>query len=132
MPAGPFKIDSHRPVFKPDNLVQVLPVTPTFYEDLDKHFDNFADHILIQTFSWDTAWPTWEIHPKGDELVYLLSGDTDFVLWVDGAEQTIRVNEPGSYVVVPANTWHTARPHTETSMLFITPGEGTLNAEQPS
>lgn len=128
---GPFDIDTQRPVFKPDSLVQRLPVTDSFYEDLDHHFPDFAGHILIQRFAFSAAWPTWEVHPEGDEVVFLLQGDTDFVLWVDGQEQRVRVKEPGSYVVVPANTWHTARPHGPTTMLFLTPGNGTLNAESP-
>ena len=77
--AGPYHIDTERLVFKPDNLTQVLPVTPTFFQDLDKNFDDFKDHMLVTRFAWDEAWPTWEIHPNGDELVFLLSGDTDFV-----------------------------------------------------
>ncbi len=128
---GPFDLDRERPVFKPDGMVQRVPVTPTFYEDLGSHFPDFADHILTQRFSFAEAWLTWEVHPEGDELVFLLQGDTDFVLWVDGAEKVVRVDTPGSYVVVPAGVWHTARPHAETTMLFITPGNGTLNAESP-
>ena len=34
-------------------------------------------------------------------------------------------------VVVPKNTWHTALTDTDCAMLFITPGEGTINAEEP-
>ena len=56
---------------------------------------------------------------------------TYFVLWVDSEEKVVSINEPGSYVIVPRGTWHTARPHEPTDMLFFTPGEGTLNAEQP-
>ena len=108
-----------------------VDVTPTLFEELDKNFDAFRDHWLISRFDFDEDWPTWEIHPKGDEVVYLLSGDTDFALWCDGQETTLRVDQPGSYVVVPRGTWHTARPHAPTTMLFITPGEGTLNHEQP-
>ena len=88
-------------------------------------------HLLFSRFSFDAPWPTWEIHPHGDEFVYLLSGDTDFVLHTDTGEEVVRINEPGSYVMVPKNTWHTARPHAPTTMLFVTPGEGTLNSETP-
>ena len=84
------------------------------------------------TFAFSEDWPTWEIHPHGDEFVYLLEGDTDFVLYTEDGEETVRVNEPGSYVVVPQNTWHTARPYAPTKMLFVTPGEGTLNQPSPS
>ena len=87
--------------------------------------------MLVQRFAFDEPWPTWEMHPAGDEMVYLLSGNTDFVLWVDSEEKVVSINEPGSYVIVPRGTWHTARPHEPTDMLFFTPGECTLNAEQP-
>ena len=87
--------------------------------------------MLVQEFTFDGPWPTWEVHPEGDEFVYLIEGDTDFVLKLGAEEQTLRVNTPGSYVVVPKGVWHTARPHMRTKMLFFTPGEGTLNAETP-
>ena len=38
-----------------------------------------------------------------------------------------RLRDPGSYVVVPKGTWHTARTSVPTRMLFMTPGEGTEN-----
>ncbi len=47
------------------------------------------------------------------------------------APRTVRVNQPGSYVMVPKSAWHTARPLEPTSMLFVTPGEGTLNQTEP-
>jgi hypothetical protein len=53
------------------------------------------------------------------------------VLKAGADERVVRVSEPGSYVVVPKGAWHTARPHAPTTLLFVTPGEGTLNAEQP-
>lgn len=128
---GPYPLDEIRMIIGPDAAVTPKPVTETFYQELDHEFDGFAGHILIQTGEFAEAWPTWEVHPKGDELVYLLYGDVDFVLWVDGEEQALRVSQPGGIIVVPRNTWHTARPHAPTKLLFITPGEGTLNAERP-
>lgn len=41
------------------------------------------------------------------------------------------MNEPGTFVIVPQNTWHTARIRTLAVMMFITPGEGTINAGEP-
>jgi len=128
---GPHDLDAVRYVLGPDGKGTNLAVTADFYQRLDSEFASFAGHSLIQRFSFDEPWPTWEVHPLGDEFVYLIEGDTDFVLFVDGAERTIRVSEPGSYVVVPRGVWHTARPHAPTTMLFVTPGEGTLNADQP-
>ena len=126
-------IDQVRAIFTPDNSVTLKTVTDTFFPDLDKDFPDFKDHILISQFFFEEAWPTWEIHRRGDELVMRLSGDTDMILSnEDGSETIMRVSTPGEYVVIPRNTWHTARPFTPTTMLFITPGEGTLNALEPN
>ena len=68
-----------------------------------------------------------ERHPAGDEIVCLLSGDVKMVLDRGGAEEVAGLRDPGSYVVVPKGTWHTARTSVPTRMLFVTPGEGTEN-----
>ena len=118
-------------VIAPSGAATVKPMTESFYQELDTEFPDFAGHVLIQRYTFDTPWSSWERHPKGDEYVYLIAGDTDFILWQDGQEVTVRVATPGSFVVVPRNTWHTARPHGPTTMLFVTPGQDTENAERP-
>jgi mannose-6-phosphate isomerase-like protein (cupin superfamily) len=128
---GPHNIDSARMILKPDGHAVVKQVTENFYPELESDFGDFHGHVLIQRHEFNSAWPTWEVHPHGDEFVYLLEGDTDFVLFEQGAERTVRVNDPGSFVMVPRGAWHTARPHTRTVMLFVTPGEGTENRELP-
>ncbi len=128
---GPHRLSETPAVLSPDNGAHLRPAGEDFYAALERDFDGFRGHTLVMTYAFDTPWPTWEIHPHGDELVYLLEGDTDFVLRVNGADITVRVHEPGSYVQVPRNTWHTARPHAPTRMLFITPGEGTRNEPHP-
>lgn len=102
-----------------------------FYQELDSEFGGFKGHVLVISYQFDQPWGVWEMHPHGDEIVYLLSGGTDFVLRTQTGEKTIRVDQVGDYVVVPKGMWHTANPHAPTSMLFITPGEGTENREQP-
>ena len=127
--AGPFDIGTTRLVISRDSEATPVAVTDTFFEDLDTQFEGFAGYVLISRFEFDADWPTWEIHPHGDEVVYLLEGDTDFVLETDEGEKTVRVSKPGEYVVVPRGTWHTARPRKPTSLLFVTPGEGTRNRD---
>jgi len=128
---GPHHIDQVRYILAPDGSGMNKTVSERFYQELDEDFDDFSGHVLIQRYSFEEAWPTWEVHPEGDEFVYLIEGDTDFLLQEGSAQRTVRVSEPGSYVVVPKGVWHTARPHAPTTMLFVTPGEGTLNAEAP-
>ena len=128
---GPYNIDDVRLIFGPDGRATAKGTSPEFYAELDTQFDCFRNHMLISRHAFDTDWPTWEMHPEGDEFVYLLEGDTDFVLRQNGEERRIRVDEPGSYVVVPRGAWHTACPRRPTVMLFVTPGEGTQNVQKP-
>ena len=132
MPAdpGPFDLDTMRLIMDPRGMTTTKPATPAFYQELDDEFDGFAGHTLISRHEFEDDWGVWEMHPEGDEFVYLLSGDIDFVLWTaETGERTVRVHEPGSYIIVPKGAWHTARPRTRTAMLFVTPGEGTRHAE---
>ena len=48
-----------------------IAVTDSIWSDLDRKFGDFAGHILIASFGFDDDWPTWEIHPNGDEVVCL-------------------------------------------------------------
>ncbi len=124
-------IEKTRAILGPDMLVTLKDISDSFYQELDTDFSGFKNHVLVSQFSFEEAWSTWEIHPNGDEIVFLLSGDTDLVLATDEGEVVTRVSSPGEYVIVPRDTWHTARPHAPTSMLFLTPGEGTMNALEP-
>ena len=128
---GPHPLNAVPFILAPSGVGTPKPMSPTFFSDLDEDFGDFAGHVLVMRYSFSEPWPTWEVHPNGDEFVYLLEGDTDFVLWENGQERIVRVDQPGSYVVVPQGAWHTARPHAPTTMLFVTPGQGTLNAERP-
>jgi quercetin dioxygenase-like cupin family protein len=47
------------------------------------------------------------------------------VLEESGRERVVHLTEPGSYVLVPMNVWHTARTDAPATMLFLTPGSGT-------
>ncbi len=128
---GPHRLTATPVIMTPSGDAVAKPRTETFFQELDRDFANFEGHVLVMTFEFDTPWPTWEVHPHGDEVVYLLEGDTDLLLRLPGGEKTVRVSEPGAYVIVPKGTWHTARPHAPTRMLFVTPGEGTLNETEP-
>jgi quercetin dioxygenase-like cupin family protein len=104
-----------------------IAVSDRFFEDLESKFGDFKGKRLISHFTFDKDWETWEMHPAGEELVCLLSGQVDLILAQDGVEHTVQLSTSGSYVLVPRGTWHTAKVHTPSSMLFITPGEGTHN-----
>ena len=67
------------------------------------------------------------MHPNGDEFVFLISGKVESVMEHDGQEKVLSLEQSGSYVIIPRATWHTVRVRASSTMLFITPGEGTQN-----
>jgi len=119
-------------VMSDDFKADVIPVSDELYAKLDETYGDFRGHTLISCHSFDGDWPTWEVHPNGDEFVVLLSGDVDMVLAVDAGDETVRLKEPGSFVIVPRGVWHTARVREPAQMLFVTPGEGTENRQEPN
>jgi mannose-6-phosphate isomerase-like protein (cupin superfamily) len=117
-------------VLGPDLRATSVDVTSSIWQDLDRRFGNFKGHLLVAKFDFASDWPTWEIHPAGDEIVVLLSGRAELIFDRAGSHQVMSLTEPGSFVVVPQGTWHTARISMPTSMLFVTPGEGTENKQK--
>ncbi len=127
MKASAYDLQSTFAVLGPGCIAVPVEDTPTIYEDLDRRFDDFRDHRLVSIYTFDSDWPTWEMHPAGDEVVCLLEGEAGMVFDRGGTEETVTLTKPGSYVIVPKGTWHTARVSRSARMLFITPGEGTQN-----
>ena len=128
---APFRLGEHFVVLDRDFSAETIEVTDTLYAELDEKYDGFSGRVLVSRYSFASDWPTWEVHPAGDEFVYLLEGEADMILALPGGDETVRVREPGDFVIVPRGVWHTAKTNTATTMLFVTPGQGTINAEQP-
>lgn len=117
------KLDSTFVVMQPDLSAVPVAVTPTIYEELDKRFGGFKGRVLVSCHTFDSDWESWEMHPAGDEVVCLLSGRASFEF--EGRGTVAELTTPGSFVIVPRGTWHTAHTDVRTTMLFVTPGEGT-------
>lgn len=116
-----------------DSQLSCTPVEvgPNLYQDLDRNFSNFKQCILVAEHTFEQDWPAWEMHPAGDEILYLVFGRVDLVLLQDGVEHIVQLDRPGSSTIVPKGIWHTARVFETTKILFITPGEGTVNTVDP-
>lgn len=117
------KLDSTFVVLQPDLSAVPVKVTPTLYEELDRRFGGFKGRVLVSCYSFDSDWGTWEMHPAGDEIVCLLSGRVSFEF--EGRGTVAELATPGEFVIVPRGTRHTAHTQVPTTMLFVTPGEGT-------
>ena len=86
--------------------------------------EKFGHGWLVSEFTCTEDWPNWEVHPEGDELVYVLEGDVEFLLEQPEGLQRIRVQGRG-LVIVHRGLWHTARVHAPSRLLHITMGAGT-------
>lgn len=78
--------------------------------------------VTIHTFR--EPWPTWEVHPHGEELVVCLRGTVTLHQEVGNDVRTVRLTE-GQAIVNPAGVWHTADVDGEATALFVTAGLGT-------
>jgi mannose-6-phosphate isomerase-like protein (cupin superfamily) len=62
-----------------------------------------------------------EMHPDGDELLFVVSGRIEVHLELDAGDRRI-VLEPGQAVVVPQGTWHQVHHLEPAQLVHITPG----------
>ena len=103
-----------------------IPVSESFWAEMAGGAYPQLDHgRLMSAFTFSEPWSMWERHPAGEELVMLLAGEVTVVLEESGHERAVHLSDPGSYVLVPPNIWHTAMTTVPTTMLFLTPGAGT-------
>ena len=61
-----------------------------------------------------------EIHPDGDEVLYLISGKVK-VVFLESDEEDIDVR-PGDGLVVPKGTWHRVDIIEPSQIVYLTPG----------
>lgn len=95
-----------------------------FWSQPEEAMDALGRDWLVSEFECEADWGSWEIHPHGDEFVYLLDGDIEFRLETPEGVAAQRIAGRGA-VVVPRGVWHTAKVFRPSRMLFITMGAGT-------
>ncbi len=83
-----------------------------------------AEGRLVSVHSFSKPWDSWEMHPKGEELVVCLAGELTLHQEIDGRVRTVTL-KPYEAIVNPRGVWHTADVSGEATALFITAGEGT-------
>ncbi|MFN3789283.1 cupin domain-containing protein [Massilia sp.] len=98
----------------------------SFWQLPPSELDAFGKGWLVSEFSFTQDWPSWEMHPHGDEFVYLLAGSVELLLERDSGVESIVLEGSGA-VVVPRGVWHTAKVRAPSRMLHVTRGEGTEN-----
>jgi len=91
-----------------------------------RHAADGAEGRLVSCYEFSVSWDSWEMHPAGDEVVYLISGAVQLVQeFPDGRRETARL-AAGEYTINPPGVWHTMDLETlQAQALFITAGIGT-------
>nr|WP_136249458.1 cupin domain-containing protein [Ningiella ruwaisensis] len=112
-------------VVKPDQTSKIESADPMLYERLETDYKGFKGCQLVSCYEFEKDWDIWEMHPKGDEIVVLMSGKASLFFETDTDTSEMLLSKPGDFSIVPKNTWHTAKIFTPSRLMFITPGEGT-------
>lgn len=80
---------------------------------------------LVSMYTFSESWTSWEVHPKGEEVVICTAGEiTLHQEHADGSIDTVTLT-PGEYAINPRGTWHTADVEGTATAIFITAGMGT-------
>jgi len=79
---------------------------------------------LVALYAMDRDTPAWEMHPAGDELLVMLSGEMDVVFERAGGEASTPVRA-GETCLVPRGTWHRQVVRRAGRYLGMTYGRGT-------
>lgn len=79
---------------------------------------------LLSALSMGANWTTWEMHPAGDEILFMVEGNATFVLDLPEGLREVELGM-GRLLVVPKGVWHTARLSAPARLLAITAGAGT-------
>jgi mannose-6-phosphate isomerase-like protein (cupin superfamily) len=98
------------------------PETPPFAY----HHLGFYEGRIVGTVPMAQDMTTWEMHPSGDEFLYLLSGRIACILEDAHGEQVVELRA-GAACIVPQGMWHRLLVREPGSLLCMTPGEGTAH-----
>lgn len=120
-------------LLEPDGTAAVLPGGGDFWSQLmsGKATDPGIQRLmgsekgrLLSGLSASADWTNWEMHPAGDELLYMLEGKVTFVLELAAGLKEIALGT-GRLLVIPQGVWHTAKVTQPSRLLAITAGLGT-------
>ena len=113
---GPFDLSQTAIGLQRDGSAELIPQTP----GPPRRIDGLLIAAPVMTRN---APHGGEMHPDGDEVLFLISGHVDLMLEEAGSERAIEVR-PGQGVVVPKGVWHRVLLREPSQVLHVTPGPG--------
>jgi mannose-6-phosphate isomerase-like protein (cupin superfamily) len=98
----------------------------------DSPVGNFSFHGCTGGVSAFRGRPPWELHRGGDELLFILAGESELTVFENG-EREVRTLRAGQLAIVPRASWHSNDAANGVTMLWITPSEGNEHSwDEPS
>ena len=95
-----------------------------------RHGNDGAEGRLVSQYTFTEDWDSWEVHPKGAEVVICTHGAMVLTQeFPDGRIETVALSA-GEYAVNPPGVWHTADIAESATAVFITAGEGTEHRQR--
>ena len=83
--------------------------------------------IFITYYDGNTE---WEKHPIGDEIVFVIEGQTTLILLEEGEETPYELHE-GEFFVVPQNVWHRFKTPSKMKVWSVTPQPTDHRVDRP-
>jgi mannose-6-phosphate isomerase-like protein (cupin superfamily) len=127
MKDAPFQLSRARVHLDDGPGAQALEATADFWERIGTD-DALAKGRIVSAFFVrrpDDVHPAqWEMHPAGDELLYLCSGAIDLVLEEADGERTVALGSDSAYLI-PAGVWHRLLLREPGLLMVITRHDGT-------
>lgn len=93
-----------------------------FWETIETRTDLLG--TLVAVFVSEGDWPSWEMHPGGEEVLVLTEGRMTLILDEPGGERRVEM-APGATCIVPRGVWHRALVPETSRFVAITYGAGT-------
>lgn len=120
-------------LLEPDGTAVRLPGGEEFWSQLmsDDATDSGIRQLmdsekgrLLSASSMGADWTNWEMHPAGDEVLFMLEGKATFVIDHSDGLREVTLSA-GRLLVIPRGVWHTAKVSEPARLLAITAGSGT-------
>ncbi|MCA8942254.1 MAG: cupin domain-containing protein [Planctomycetes bacterium] len=90
-----------------------------------RHAGDGVEGRLLSMHTFDASWDSWEVHPRGSEVVLVTAGTLRLHQERDGTVTTLDLG-PGEYAINEPGVWHTADVvDGPATAVFITSGIGT-------
>ncbi len=100
-------------------------------EETERAFANLSHYrdgaVFVGHYAGNSE---WERHSRGDEIVFVLKGETTLILLADKRESRNVLRE-GELFVVPENTWHRFETPKGVKVLTVTPQPTDVSVEHP-